>query len=1068
MARTRPITDQLRFLSQATGEHVLDTYLEACERGGRTLPDILTDVWDAATGQFRGEIIQHRYTADYMLQARAGDFVDPEAGWTDIHYFFRPKGTFVAGTPYAIHDMVKLSNGNLYFTNTAGSFADETAYVAAGQQLILDYTSVEALKDTAQASSITAIIMKEGAEAARLGAIAAKDDAEAAAADAAASETSAADSASGAASSATDAEAAQTAAEEAQAAAEAAAGAAGAGTYLPLAGGEMTGQLDITDADIDLSGGDINVTVDTGTPRGVYFEDSGGVFQGKLLLSSANQLYMDGPVTPSATLSSRILFEPSGIVKMRRIGTADDLWSAWLDYTTATDLPSTSSIVTRERGDARYLQSALAASTYLTQADASSLYLAQADAAATYLPLSGGTLTGPLAITDADLTVKRTSGEKGLALANASDTIIGRAVIDGSNSFIIDGPVAASATLRSRMAFDPSGAVSFRRIGPADATHAADLDYTTATDLPSASSIVTRARGDARYALPSAIPPVYQTRDAANAAAIAALGNGATGIMAGLAYRVDTTAGATVRCCTNDLAVNNLVPVWPATYGHFGAAGNGATNDAPAITNALKSGHPIMNPRNAIYQCTGVVAVPDAGSVYLRGGIHRFTGATHGLNFANVSTTALTTIDIDEIDVLQSVNTTGHGIRATWTADVVAAFRGSVFIRLGDNVTIGGVGIETGSWATALYLDNPQNALIGALHLVGKRDLGQAIGTDARIFRTGTTAIHITSTDDGSPVNIRLRHVQVKHTETAIKVRGRMEGILVEHPIIVACRDGIDVDLTDLIETPDPIDPWVNISNGHSNCSRYPLKVTRAAHVHISKMLLYRFNDATDVDFTGFYLSGVDRFMLSDINVNGQLSAGSQTYRHGALIDCKRGQIGPTNAINCEQPLEVSGTNTKDLAIQTPSMTSDPVSNLVTITTAPESEVRTYTPVGNGITVSTGAVMVPAANTAQLSMDIPVQRGMVFAAEAIFQITKGATSGKTRISIVMTGVSASTDIGSNLKIFDDNHQATHQWNDVGKGYFTCTANGTLTLQLSASSQGSDSAAEFVLRARRIA
>lgn len=46
MAETRPTGEQLLFRSAQTGEHVLDAYLEAAERGGRTLPDMMADVFD--------------------------------------------------------------------------------------------------------------------------------------------------------------------------------------------------------------------------------------------------------------------------------------------------------------------------------------------------------------------------------------------------------------------------------------------------------------------------------------------------------------------------------------------------------------------------------------------------------------------------------------------------------------------------------------------------------------------------------------------------------------------------------------------------------------------------------------------------------------------------------------------------------------------------------------------------------------------------------------------------------------------------------------------------------------
>lgn len=53
---TRPTGEQLRFVSAATGSHILDTYLEAAEKGGRTLGDMLADLFDETTGLLSTDI----------------------------------------------------------------------------------------------------------------------------------------------------------------------------------------------------------------------------------------------------------------------------------------------------------------------------------------------------------------------------------------------------------------------------------------------------------------------------------------------------------------------------------------------------------------------------------------------------------------------------------------------------------------------------------------------------------------------------------------------------------------------------------------------------------------------------------------------------------------------------------------------------------------------------------------------------------------------------------------------------------------------------------------------------
>lgn len=88
MAMTRIGSEQARFKSSRTGEHILDTYMEACEKGSRPLYDLLDDLWDDSTGQIKIGIFEFRIkdqgADDYALQYRAGSYVDPEAGWLDI------------------------------------------------------------------------------------------------------------------------------------------------------------------------------------------------------------------------------------------------------------------------------------------------------------------------------------------------------------------------------------------------------------------------------------------------------------------------------------------------------------------------------------------------------------------------------------------------------------------------------------------------------------------------------------------------------------------------------------------------------------------------------------------------------------------------------------------------------------------------------------------------------------------------------------------------------------------------------------------------------------------------
>jgi len=84
MSITRPRGEQIVFSSSKTGDHVLDNYLEACERNNVSLYDMLDQAWDN-TGQFRTDIYEFREspTAAGRLQIRINPNIDPLSDWAD-------------------------------------------------------------------------------------------------------------------------------------------------------------------------------------------------------------------------------------------------------------------------------------------------------------------------------------------------------------------------------------------------------------------------------------------------------------------------------------------------------------------------------------------------------------------------------------------------------------------------------------------------------------------------------------------------------------------------------------------------------------------------------------------------------------------------------------------------------------------------------------------------------------------------------------------------------------------------------------------------------------------------
>ena len=113
MAFTRPTGEQISFRSATTGTHVLDTYLEACEKALA----------------FR---VNQTSGAEPTLQARFGNFVDANDGWLDTNQkFFRQKGVYASGESYERLDMVQNSQKVLVCitAHTSASTVDNSKWV---------------------------------------------------------------------------------------------------------------------------------------------------------------------------------------------------------------------------------------------------------------------------------------------------------------------------------------------------------------------------------------------------------------------------------------------------------------------------------------------------------------------------------------------------------------------------------------------------------------------------------------------------------------------------------------------------------------------------------------------------------------------------------------------------------------------------------------------------------------------------------------------------------------------------------------------------------------------------
>lgn len=175
---TKPRSEQLRFKSEATGEHILDTYLEDAEYGGRTLADLLSDLFDE-TGNLIADV-ELRVDAG-QLQYRHGVYVDPEAGWQYIHGYYVDKGTYTPGASYDLLDIVTYNEGLIVFTQAVASApASPNPITDPTMQWLVDPTIFDSHKAAAQASADAAAASATAAQTAQTAAETAQSGSEAA------------------------------------------------------------------------------------------------------------------------------------------------------------------------------------------------------------------------------------------------------------------------------------------------------------------------------------------------------------------------------------------------------------------------------------------------------------------------------------------------------------------------------------------------------------------------------------------------------------------------------------------------------------------------------------------------------------------------------------------------------------------------------------------------------------------------------------------------------------------------------------------------------------------------
>nr|BAR33292.1 tail fiber [uncultured Mediterranean phage uvMED] len=134
MAITRPTGEQLRFVSVNTGEHVLDTYMENAEIGGRQLSALLGDIFKSSDGLFDPTIFTFQVDVadNNKLEVRVGTanaFVE-----TGVE-IFNGRGSYATSTAYKVLDIVTQGQDTFVCT-VAHTSSNATPDLAKFQKII--------------------------------------------------------------------------------------------------------------------------------------------------------------------------------------------------------------------------------------------------------------------------------------------------------------------------------------------------------------------------------------------------------------------------------------------------------------------------------------------------------------------------------------------------------------------------------------------------------------------------------------------------------------------------------------------------------------------------------------------------------------------------------------------------------------------------------------------------------------------------------------------------------------------------------------------------------------------